>query len=140
MKRADIRKFEDIGTHPAANALAVAEAMLFTQAIGIDNKAARLVYLRDRWANALRRHPRVRLHTSLRPGRAYAVAMVEVLGVEPGAIYNELWTRHRIITSPTSWGGVKGIRVTPNVYTTLDEIDRFVEAMTAILQRPVPPA
>jgi len=137
-KRADIRKFEDVGTHPAANALAVAEAMLFTQAIGIDNKAARLVYLRDRWANALRRHPRVRLHTSLRPGRAYAVAMVEVEGVEPGAIYDELWSKHRIITSPTNWGGVKGIRVTPNVYTTPDEVDRFVDAMTAILQRGVP--
>jgi len=134
-KQADIRKFEDIGTHPAANALAVAEAMVFTQAIGTDNKAARLVYLRDRWADALRQHPRVRLHTSLRPGRAYAVAMVEVDGVEPGKVYEELWTMHRIITSPTSWGGVKGIRVTPNVYTTLDEIDRFVEAMTVILQR-----
>lgn len=134
-RNADIRKFEDIGTHPAANALAVAEAITFTQAIGLDNKAARLAYLRDRWANALRQHPRIRLHTSLRPGRAYAVAMVEVEGTEPGAIYNELWTKHRIITSPTDWGGVKGIRVTPNVYTTLDEIDRFVEVMTDILQR-----
>lgn len=135
-RRADIRKFEDIGTHPAANALAVAEAITFTQAIGIDNKAARLAYLRDRWANALRQHPRVRLHTSLRPGKAWAVAMVEVEGVEPGKIYDELWTKHRIITSPTNWGGVKGIRVTPNVYTTLDEIDRFVEVMQQIVRRP----
>ncbi len=135
-KRADIRKFEDIGTHPAANALAIAEALTFTQAIGIDNKAARLVYLRDRWADALRSHPRVRVHTSLRPGRAYAIAMVEIDGIEPGKVYEELWTKHRIITSPTNWGGVKGIRVTPNVYTTLDEIDRFIEAMTAIVRRP----
>ena len=134
--RADIRKFEDVGTHPAANALAVAEAIAFTQAIGVANKAARLAYLRDRWADALSRHPRVRLHTPRAPGRAYAVAMVEVEGIDPGALYNELWTKHRIITSPTKWGGVQGIRVTPNVYTTLDEVDRFVEAMTAILRRP----
>ncbi|HKP77465.1 MAG TPA: aminotransferase class V-fold PLP-dependent enzyme [Longimicrobiaceae bacterium] len=134
-RRADIRKFEDIGTHPAANALAVAEAMTFTNAIGIANKAARLVYLRDRWANALRAHPRVRLHTSLRPGQAYAVAMVQVVGMEPGKLYDELWTKHRIITSPTSWGGAEGIRVTPNVYTTLEEIDRFVEVMREILAR-----
>jgi selenocysteine lyase/cysteine desulfurase len=135
-RRADIRKFEDIGTHPAANALAVAEAMTFTNAIGIANKAARLVYLRDRWANALRRHPRVRLHTSLRPGQAYAVAMMQVEGIEAGKLYEELWTKHRIITSPTKWGGVEGIRVTPSVYTTLDEIDQFVEVMSAILRRP----
>jgi selenocysteine lyase/cysteine desulfurase len=134
-KRADIRKFEDIGTHPAANALAVAEAMTFTNAIGIANKAARLVYLRDRWANALLRDPRVRLHTSLRPGQAYAIAMVQVEGIEPGALYDELWTKHRIITSPTKWAGVEGIRVTPNVYTTLDEIDRFLEVMEGIIRR-----
>jgi isopenicillin-N epimerase len=134
-KRADIRKFEDVGTHPAANALAVAEAMTFTSAIGIANKAARLVYLRDRWASALLRNPRVRLHTSLRPGQAYAIALVQVDGIEPGKLYDELWTKHRIITSPTKWGGVEGIRVTPNVYTTLDEIDRFIEVMIALLER-----
>jgi selenocysteine lyase/cysteine desulfurase len=133
-KRADIRKFEDVGTHPAANALAVAEAMAFTSAIGVANKAARLAYLRDRWAMELARHPRVRLHTSLRRGQAYAIALVQVEGIDPGAIYNELWTKHRIITSPTRWAGVEGIRVTPNVYTTLDEIDRFVEVMTSIVR------
>lgn len=133
-RRADIRKFEDVGTHPAANALAVAEAMTFTSAIGIANKAARLAYLRDRWATALARHPRVRLHTSLRRGHAYAIAMVQVEGMEPGRVYEELWTKHRIITSPTKWAGVEGIRVTPNVYTTLDEIDRFVEVMESLLR------
>jgi isopenicillin-N epimerase len=134
-KRADIRKFEDIGTHPAANALAVAEAMTFTNAIGLANKAARLAYLRDRWAEALTRHPRVRLHTSLRRRQAYAIALVEVEGIEPGRLYEELWTKHRIITSPTKWAGVEGIRVTPNVYTTLDEIDQFVAVVHRILQR-----
>ena len=135
-RRADIRKFEDIGTHPAANALAVAEAMTFTNAIGIANKAARLVYLRNRWANALLRNPRVRLHTSLKPGQAYAIALMQVDGIEAGKLYDELWTKHRIITSPTKWANVEGIRVTPNVYTTLDEIDRFTEVMDAILRRP----
>jgi selenocysteine lyase/cysteine desulfurase len=139
-KRADTRKFEDVGTHPAANALAIAEAMTFTNAIGIDNKAARLAYLRDRWATLLARHPRVRLHTSLRRGHAYAIALMQAEGVEPGKIYEELWTKHRIITSPTKWAGVEGIRVTPNVYTTLDEIDRFVEALHGILQRSAPRA
>jgi isopenicillin-N epimerase len=139
-RRADVRKFEDVGTHPAANALAVAEAMQFTNAIGIANKAARLVYLRDRWAKALAAEPRVRLRTSLEPGRAYAVAMVSVEGIEPGKLYDELWTKHRIITSPTTWGGVSGIRVTPNVYTTLDEIDVFTGVMREIVRRTVPGA
>jgi selenocysteine lyase/cysteine desulfurase len=133
-KRADIRKFEDVGTHPAANALAVAEALTFTNAIGIANKAARLAYLRDRWAHALASHPRVRLHTSLARGRSYAIAMMQIYGIDAGAVYNELWTKHRIITSPTKWAGIEGIRVTPNVYTTLDEIDVFIAAVQGILR------
>jgi selenocysteine lyase/cysteine desulfurase len=60
--------------------------------------------------------------------------MVQVDGIEPGKLYDELWTKHRIITSPTKWANVEGIRVTPNVYTTLDEIDRFIEAMQGILR------
>ncbi|MHC4991664.1 MAG: aminotransferase class V-fold PLP-dependent enzyme, partial [Planctomycetota bacterium] len=67
----DIRKFEQIGTHPIANALAIAEALNFHQGIGPTRKAARLVYLRDYWARRLLQdHDRVILHTSLRPGFA----------------------------------------------------------------------
>ncbi|HEV7586766.1 MAG TPA: hypothetical protein VGO40_01455 [Longimicrobium sp.] len=109
--------------------------MTFTNTIGIANKAARLVYLRDRWANALLQNPRVRLHTSLKPGQAYGIALMQVEGIEAGKLYDELWTKHRIITSPTKWANVEGIRVTPNVYNTLDEIDRFVEVMQVILAR-----
>ena len=70
----DIRKFEEIGTHPAANTLAIAEALTFHQGIGPARKAARLVYLRDRWARRLAAHDRVQLHTSLKKGFAYGIA------------------------------------------------------------------
>ncbi len=49
-KSNNIRKFEEIGTHPAANHNAIAEALAFHQAIGVERKAARLRYLNDRWA------------------------------------------------------------------------------------------
>jgi isopenicillin-N epimerase len=137
---ANIRKFEEIGTHPAANYLATAEAIAFTTGIGLANKAARMVYLRDRWARALRTLPRVRLHTSLRPGFACGLALVQIEGVDPGALYNHLWTRHRIITSPIKTPEMEGVRVTPNVYTTLDEIDVFVDAMARVARDGLPPA
>jgi selenocysteine lyase/cysteine desulfurase len=63
----DIRKFEEIGTHPAANALAIAEALTFHQGIGPARKEARLRALRDRWAKRLLEQDGVRLHTSLKP-------------------------------------------------------------------------
>jgi isopenicillin-N epimerase len=137
---ADIRKFEEIGTHPAANYLATAEALAFTRGIGLANKAARLVYLRDRWATALRGLDRVRLHTSLRPGMAYGLALVQIEGIDPGALYGHLWSKHRIITTPIKTPEMEGIRVTPNVYTTLEEIDLFTEAMARVAASGLPAA
>jgi len=119
----DIRKFEEIGTHPAANYLAIAEALSFHQGIGGKRKQARLVYLRDFWAKRLLEHRRVRLHTSLKPGFACGIATVEIEGVEPGALDAWLWEKHRILATPIVHQEFRGIRVSPSVYTTLQELE-----------------
>jgi isopenicillin-N epimerase len=121
----DIRKFEEIGTHPEANFLAIAEALTFHQAIGAARKAARLVYLRDRWARRLLAHDRVRLHTSLRPGLACGIATFRVDGLDSGALADWLWSRHRILTTAILHDEFDGLRISPSVYTTLEELDRF---------------
>ncbi len=128
-QEADIRKFEEIGTHPEANFLAVAEALSFHQAIGPKRKEARLVHLRDYWARRLLEHDRIRLHTSLEPGLACGIANVEIVGIEPGPLNEWLWREHRIVTTPITHDEFRGIRVSPSVYTTLEELDRLIEAM-----------
>jgi isopenicillin-N epimerase len=125
----DIRKFEEIGTHPAAPYLAIGEALTFHQGIGGRRKEARMIYLRDYWAKPLLEHDRVRLHTSLRPGFACGIATVEIEGVDPSDLTSWLWNRHKIIVTPIKHPEFQGIRVTPSVYTMLEELDRFVEAM-----------
>ena len=134
----NIRKFEEIGTHPAANFLAIAEALTFHQGIGSKRKTARLVYLRDYWAKQLLQHDRVRLHTSLKPGFACGIATVEIEGIDPGKIVQWLWKQHRIIATPIKHAEFQGIRVSPSVYTTLPELDRFIEAMTHVIQNGLP--
>ncbi|MDX9911603.1 MAG: aminotransferase class V-fold PLP-dependent enzyme [Phycisphaerales bacterium] len=142
----DIRKFEEIGTHPAANFLAIAEALTMHQAIGDERKLARLVYLRDRWAHRLAGMDRVTLRTSLKPGFAGGIATVDIEGVEPGAVASHLWNEHRIFAvaikdvsdENVRRSGVVGLRVSPNVYTTLEEIDRFADAMERIIKRGLP--
>ncbi len=134
----NIRKFEEIGTHPAANYLAIAEALTFHQGIGGARKEARMVYLRDYWAKRLLEHDRVRLHTSLAPGMACGLANVEIVGVEPGELTNWLWQEHRIIVTPIGHAEFQGIRVTPSVYTTLEELDRFIEAMEHVANHGLP--
>ncbi len=131
----DIRKFEEIGTHPAANFIAIGEALTFHQGVGPERKEARLIYLRDYWAKALLDHDRVRLHTSLKPGFACGIATVEIEGVEPGDLNRFLWEKHRIITTPITHEEFRGLRISPSVYTTPEELDRFVEAVEVVIQR-----
>lgn len=129
----DIRKYEEIGTHPAANYLAIAEALTFSQGIGPARKEARMVYLRNRWAERLLQHDRIRLHTSLKPGLACGLATVQVDGIDSVELAGHLWKQHRIIVVGIKHDEFEGIRVTPNVYSTIEEIDRFCDAMEAVL-------
>jgi isopenicillin-N epimerase len=134
----NIRKFEEIGTHPAANYLAIGEALTFHQGIGPARKAARLVWLRDYWAKPLLEIDGVRLHTSLKPGFACGIANVQIEGVDPGKLNSWLWDRHRIIAVGIKHPEFEGIRVSPSVYTQREELDRFVDAMTTVAKEGLP--
>ena len=137
---ADIRKFEEIGTHPCPNHLAIADALTFHLGIGPERKAARLVYLRDRWAKRLLEHGGVRLHTSLKPGFACGIATVQLEGLPSARVAEHLWNRHRIFTVAIEHAEFEGIRVSPSVYSTLEEVDRFAEAMERVLREGLPAA
>ena len=125
----DIRKFEEIGTHPAANYLAIGEAVTFHEGIGSERKEARLKYLNDLWIDELIDEPKVTLHTSRNPSFACGIATVEVKGKDPSELSSSLWKKHNIIVTPIKHHQFNGIRVTPNVYTTTEEIARFTDAM-----------
>ncbi|MHC4516709.1 MAG: aminotransferase class V-fold PLP-dependent enzyme [Planctomycetota bacterium] len=132
----DIRKFEEIGTHPAAPYLAIAEALTFHEGIGGARKEARLLFLRDRWARRLLRTGKARLHTSLKRGRACGIATVSFDGVEPESMQKSLWQKHRILTTTIRHEDFQGVRVSPSVYTTLSEVDRFCAAVENVLANP----
>jgi len=126
----DIRKFEEIGTHPAANHDAIAEALAFHRSIGMDRKLARLRWLRARWTDALADHPKVKFFTNLRAGGA--LCTFSIAGLEPGAITSALWDRWRIFATPISHPQITGVRITPNVYTMPEELDTFVKAVRTL--------
>ena len=128
----DIRKFEEIGTHPAANHNAIAEALAFHDGIGGERKATRLRFLRDRWARRLARNAKIRIHTNLEPAHSCAIGTVQVVGVPTPKVVEQLWARWRIVATPITHAEYEGVRVTPNVYTTLEEVDTFASAMETI--------
>jgi isopenicillin-N epimerase len=129
----NIRKFEEIGTHPAANHNAISDALEFHQAIGVERKAARLRYLRSLWTDRLTRLPRVSTPTSSDPRLSCGIGLLCAEGKEPGPLCDQLWEKYHIITTPIVHPQFKGLRITPNVYTTVAEIDTFCNAMEKLL-------
>lgn len=123
----DIRKFEEIGTHQAAIHNAIGEALAFHEVIGVERKAARLRYLRARWADQLRGHPKIRFHTNF--DQSYGLCTVEIVGIEPAALGAWLETKRGIIVAPIFHPSCPGVRVTANVYTLPSEVDTFAESM-----------
>src|SRR5881396_1608622 len=130
----DIRKFEEIGTNSPAPKAAINEAIAFQQAIGIERKAARLRYLTLRWASELKKNPQIKLHSSLEPGQTWGLAVVSINGVDSNKLVTHLWDKYRIVITAIGHDNPKqpnlsyhGLRVTPNIYTPLEEIDTFVE-------------
>jgi len=131
----DIRKFEEIGTHPAANYLAIGEALSFHQGIGGKRKQERLALLRDYWAKRLLEHDRVRLHTSLKPGFACGIATVQIEGIDTAKLNQWLWKNHRILAVAIKHPEFEGLRVSPSVYTSHEELDRFGDAIEHAIRR-----
>ncbi|MFN2447658.1 MAG: aminotransferase class V-fold PLP-dependent enzyme [Vicinamibacterales bacterium] len=139
-RSSDIRKFEEVGTIAAAPFAAINEALAFHQAIGAERKAARLRFLTLRWADRLKPNPRVKILSNLEAGQTWGLALVNVEGIEAAKLTRALWDKYRIIAVAITRDDYQGIRVTPNIYTTLEEIDTFVAAMEDIITNGVPAA
>ena len=124
----DIRKLERIGTHPSWTVLAIGDAIRFHTMIGSERKEARLRYLQQYWTDRVRDIPKVYLNTPT-GNRACGIANVGITGQKPGAIADALLEKFRIYTVAIDMVPVKGVRVTPHLYTTPAELDALVTAI-----------
>jgi len=132
---ADIRKFEEIGTHPAANHNAIVEALDFHEGIGAERKAARLRFLFNRWARRLDGQKGIKILTPYDPRQSCGLANFSLAGVDVNAIGAHLMEKYRIISTPIVHPEFSGVRITPNVYTTREEIDTFAGAIERIIEK-----
>jgi isopenicillin-N epimerase len=123
----DIRKFEEIGTHPAANHDAITQALVFTENIGIERKSARLRYLRNRWAHRLKENPKCKTLHSEDPAQSCGIGFLAFNGLDPAKIHDALWSKYNILTAMVGSEEYSGLRVTPHVYSTVRDVDYFAE-------------
>ncbi len=129
---ADIRKFEEIGTHPAAAHNAVAEALALHRRIGIERKHARLHALRGMWQDGVKGAPGVRLLTENDPKRSGGIGVVQIGDGDPVAQADALWKGWRIHITPIAHPRVRGLRVTPNVYHSEGDVAVLVDALRGL--------
>ncbi len=127
----DIRKFEHLGTRPFYIEEAVDKAIDFHDMIGGKKKEERLLYLKNYWMNKVKDLPKVKLHTSFKKEFSCAIGMVSVEGRDVSELDRFLYDNYRIHTVGIKWENINGVRITPNVYTSLKNLDLLVEAITA---------
>ena len=126
----DIRKFEHLGTRPFFIEQAIGKALEFHEMIGSERKEKRLHYLKNYWMEKVKNVPRVKLNTSFLPKWGCAIGLVSIEGKKPAELDNYLFNNHRIHTVSIEWENIKGVRITPNVYTTAKNLDVLVEGIT----------
>ncbi len=125
----DIRKFESLGTRPFFIEQAIGEALAYHEMIGSERKEKRLHYLKNYWMEKVKDIPKVKLNTSLDPKWGCAIGNVAIEGRKPAELEAFLFDKYKIHTVGIEWENVKGVRITPNVYTTTKNLDVLVEGI-----------
>jgi selenocysteine lyase/cysteine desulfurase len=117
------------GTHPAHTDLTIADSIDYYNMIGAERKEARLRYLQQYWTSRVRKLPKIILNTPEDPKRSCGIANVGIEGMKPGDLAKRLLEEHKIFTVGIDGANVFGCRITPNVYTSIAELDQFVAAL-----------
>jgi selenocysteine lyase/cysteine desulfurase len=125
----DIRKFEHLGTRPFFIEQAINKAIEFHDMIGIERKEKRLHFLKNYWMEKVKDVPKVKLHTSLKPKWGGAIGMVSIEGKKPSELDAYLFNNYKIHTTTIEWENIKGVRITPNVYTMTKDLDLLVKGI-----------
>jgi selenocysteine lyase/cysteine desulfurase len=131
---ADIRKFENLGTRPFFIEQAISKAIDFFDMIGAQRKEQRLFYLKNYWMSRVKDIPGVKLGTSMKQGFGCAIGLVGIEGKKPAELDSHLFTNYKIHTVPIEWENIKGVRITPNVYTTTKNLDVLVEGIKSFVK------
>ena len=128
----NIARLNHTGTIPVHSDLAILDAIDYYEKIGARKKEDRLRFLQKYWTEQVRNLPNILLNTPAESHRACAIANVGVKGISPAELAQTLLEKYGIYTVAIDGAGVMGCRITPNVFTTTEELDKLVKALTEL--------
>lgn len=129
-----IRRLNHTGTHPVHTDLTIPDAIAYYQLIGPAKKEARLRYLQQYWTSKVSGNPKIILNTPTSADRSCAISNVGIQGMKPSVLAERLLKEHKIFTVAIDYANVHGCRITPNLYTTTQELDQFVQALNTLAE------
>ncbi len=132
-------RFEWIGTSPDYILPAAFPALDLHRSLGPAKKAARLTYLTSYLRKRLQADlPDARFYAGTDAGMSIGITTFELPGVSSDDLQKRLRERYHILTQSMAGNErtpeIRGLRVTPNVFTSLAELDRLVAAVKAIVR------
>jgi len=125
----DIGRLNHTGTHPVYHDLSIENAIDYYNMLGGARKEARLRYLQEYWSSKVRNYPNIIINTPKESHRACGIANVGIKTMKPSELAKRLMDDYKIFTVAIDYANVKGCRITPNVFTTTEELDIFVKAL-----------
>lgn len=126
------RRFEVFGQRDDPRIVALDAAVDFLQMIGIDNVEARVRTLASHAKAELAKLPDVQIKTNREPELSAGVVKFRLSKVPTRRAYDTLWEKNRIALAMTASGDSEGLRLSPHIYNSLEEIDRAVAAVKAL--------
>jgi selenocysteine lyase/cysteine desulfurase len=126
------RKFEVFGQRDNPRLVAVEAALDFLELIGMKQVEARMRALAQRAMRGLSDLPGVKLRTNPAAELSAGVVKFDLEKKDLRTVYDTLWRKHGLAIAQTASGPTKGLRFSPHVYNTMDEIDRAVAAVREV--------
>lgn len=127
-----INRLNHTGTLPVHTDLAIEDAIDYYKFIGFDRKEKRLWYLQNYWTSRVRNIPKIIVNTPADNNRSCGIANVGIEGINPGDLATRLLKEHKVFTVAIDYANVHGCRITPNLYTTTEELDSFILALKTL--------
>lgn len=129
----DIKKFEFLGTRSIPAEMAALDAIKFHQKLGAENVHKRLHYIKNYWVNQVKDLKGITVHTSLKPEFAGAMATVSIDGKTAGEIVTGIREAAYFDVGYVVWNGMNAVRISPHIYTSLQELDLLVGAIKSLV-------
>ncbi|MFQ5739305.1 MAG: aminotransferase class V-fold PLP-dependent enzyme [Acidobacteriota bacterium] len=129
---ASARIYEDYGTRNLAETLALGDALAFQKAVTPEARETRLRALREHFRRGVARTPRLEWRSSDAKDLISSIYAVEIKGTDSRKVFERMYRQWGFVFRPFSTPHLNTLRISPNVFNTEKEMDRFFELVAKV--------